>query len=190
MSLQQQKLPSPPPLPALNLSSQFDNIRDSSPTIRQIQDLQNSIDRECLAHSDHNNGADPTLSSGTVVQITPYLSSPLVQWRGADSDLFWEVQLRALIAALALLLHIGVTELTAEPHDQLRRNIAGRFNHVVNISTSSLEDRMSKANAHYLVRLAAQYFWLFKRAQPLPDALPLPILGLVMAGVSMVSLEP
>lgn len=170
-----------------DVGAQFALLRELKPTIQQVADLQKAIDLECLAHTDESGTADQTLSSGTALDITLYLSSSLVQWRGAASDVSWDVQLRALVAALALLLHKGMRELTAEPHDQLRRNIAARFNDVVNFSTSSLEDRMSKVNALYLIRLVGQYFSLLKRSQPLSDALPLPVLGLVMAGASMVS---
>lgn len=186
MSLQQQQShPPAPPAALLTLSSQFWGLRELSPTVQQLVELQDSTDQECLAHTQHGHGADAALSSGTIVEITLYLSSPLVRCHGADSHVFREVQLRALIAAFALLLHTGVTELTAATHDQLRRNLANRFNDVSNVHASSLEDRMGKATASYLIRLAAQYFWLFKRAQPLTDALPFPVLGLVVAGVSM-----
>ncbi len=188
MSPQQQQILTPSLSATSDLAAQFALLRDLIPTVQQLADLQKAIDRECLAHTEACPTGNPAPSSGTVLEIALYLSSPLVQWHGTASDVSWDMQLRALVAALALLLHQGVRELTAEPHDGLRRNIAARFNDIVNFSTSSLEHRMSKVNAFYLIRLVNQYFSLFKRAQPLSDALPLPVLGLVMAGASMVSL--
>ncbi|KAI4090550.1 MAG: hypothetical protein LQ344_004691 [Seirophora lacunosa] len=185
MSLRQQRSQPPEKAAGLSLSGQFWALRDLSPTVQQLLELQHLIDRECLAHTQHSNGADPALSSGTVVEITLYLSSPLVKCHGADSYVFLEIQLRALIAAFALLLHVGVTDLTPAPHDQLRRNLAHRFNDLVNAPASSREDHMGKATASYLIRLVGQYFSLFKRAQPLSDALPFPVLALVAAGASM-----
>ncbi|KAI4188321.1 MAG: hypothetical protein LQ346_005333 [Caloplaca aetnensis] len=187
MSPQQQQMLTPSLSATSDLAAQFALLRDLIPTVQQLADLRKAIDQECLAHTEDCPTRNPALSSGTVVEIALYLSSSLVQWQGTASDVSWDVQLRALVAALALLLHQGARNLTAEPHESLRRNIAARFNDIVNFSTSSLEDRMSKVNAFYLIRLINQYFSLFKRAQPLSDALPLPVIGLVMAGASMVS---
>ncbi|KAL8748491.1 MAG: hypothetical protein Q9184_007263 [Pyrenodesmia sp. 2 TL-2023] len=185
MSLQQQQPGPSSPSARSDVGAQFALLRELKPTVQQVADLGKAIDLDCLAHTAEGDTGDRTVSCGTILEITLYLSSSLVQWRGTASDVSWDVQLRALVAALSLLLHKGVRELTGEPHDQLRRNIAARFNDIVNFSTSSVEDRMSKVNALYLIRLIGQYFSLFKRAEPLSDALPFPILGLVMAGASM-----
>lgn len=97
--------------------------------------------------------------------------------------------LRALVAALALLHCNGLTRLTAKSYDELRRNIADRFIDIVNgrrKSHMSLEDRMWKANALFLIRLADQYSSLIERAQPLVDALGVLLLGLVLDGACIV----
>ena len=160
---------------------------DENPTIGKLLHLQTLIDRECLHRSTDHGFRDADLAHGTIIQITLYLSSQLLQWSGPDSDIFREAQLRALVAAFALLHHSGVEKLTNEPFDQLRKNIAGRYKDIINVAESTLESRMRKANALYLIRLAAQYFSLIKRADPVKDSLVLPILGLVLVGASVVS---
>ncbi|KAL9030415.1 MAG: hypothetical protein Q9180_006909, partial [Flavoplaca navasiana] len=170
-----------------SLADQLERFNIASPTIAELSDFQRCIEQECLLRS-INPDAHSNASTGTVVQITLYLSGPVLQWSDAQSGRFRDLQLRTLVAAFALLLHIGLTELTAEPHDQLRSNIAARFNDIVDgrrASQMSLEERMRHADALYLIRLVAQYFSSIKRAQPLSDAVSIPILGLVLAGASV-----
>ncbi|KAL8896075.1 MAG: hypothetical protein Q9192_003280 [Flavoplaca navasiana] len=170
-----------------SLADQLERFNIASPTIAELLDFQKCIEHECLLRSINPN-AHTTASTGTVVQITLYLSGPVLQWSDPQSGRFRDLQLRTLVAAFALLHHSGLTELTAEPHDQLRSNIAARFNDIVDgrrASQMSLEERMRHADALYLIRLVAQYFSLIKRAQPLSDAVSIPILGLVLAGASV-----
>ncbi|KAL9599701.1 MAG: hypothetical protein Q9219_003689 [cf. Caloplaca sp. 3 TL-2023] len=167
-----------------NLNDHLERLIVGNPTVGQLSEINKLIDRECLLRSRQGANPDSTLSSGSLIEIVLHLSKPLLRWLGADSDIFRETQARALISALALLHHTGVTELSASPHDELRRNIAGRFNDIVNAPRTSLENRIRRANALYCIRLAAQYFSLIKRAQPLSEALTIPVLGLVMAGAS------
>ena len=174
--------------PRRSLADRLEKLNTEHPTTADLADFQKALGQECLLRCLQPN-ANPTVSSGTLLQVTLYLSGPLLQWTDAQSGSFRDLQLRALVAALALLHHSGLTELTAEPHDQLRLNIAARFNEIIDgrsPSQMSLEHRMRKADARYLVRLAAQYFSLIKRAQPLSDAVPIPIIGLVLAGASIV----
>ncbi|KAL8847263.1 MAG: hypothetical protein Q9221_007687 [Calogaya cf. arnoldii] len=173
----------------ISLADRLERFNIASPSTYELSEFKKSLDQECLLRSLHPN-AHSTVSTGTVVQITLYLSGQLLQWSDAESGMFRDLQLRALVAALALLHHSGLTELTAEPHDQLRLNIAARFNDIIDgrrASRTTLQDRMRKADALYLIRLAAQYFSLIKRAQPLSDAVPIPIIGLVLAGASIAS---
>ncbi|KAL8708755.1 MAG: hypothetical protein Q9220_006397 [cf. Caloplaca sp. 1 TL-2023] len=168
------------------LSEQFEQIRNRSPSVHEISGFQKTIDQACLIRLQTPDTAH-TLSCGTLVEIAVYLSGRLLQWSGADSGKYRECQLRTLVAALALLHHSGLTELSAEPHHQLRSNIAERFNDIVDgrrTSQLTAEDRKRKSDALYLIRLVSQYFSLIKNSQPLSDALPIPILGLVLAGTS------
>jgi len=163
---------------------QLQRLRDGSPSVQELVNVQRAIDRECLRPS-QDNSAEP----GDLVQITLCLSRQLLQWSDPESGKYRESQLRALIAALALLHRNGLTQLTARPYDELRMNIADRFADIVDgrrRSQMSLEDRMWNANALYLIRLVDQYFSLIKRAQPLADALAIPLLGLVLDGACIV----
>lgn len=171
-----------------SLAGKLERFSIASPTIVELSDFRKCIEQQCLLRC-IDPKANATVSTSTIVQTTLYLSGSLLQWSDSQSGQFRDIQLRALVAALALLHHSGLTELTAEPHDQLRSNIAARFNDIIDgrrASRSTLEDRMRKADALYLIRLAAQYFSLIKRAQPISDAAPIPILGLVFAGASIV----
>ncbi|KAL8994326.1 MAG: hypothetical protein Q9169_005674 [Polycauliona sp. 2 TL-2023] len=170
-----------------SLADRLERFNIASPTTSELSDFLRLIEQECLLRSIKPN-ARVTVSTGTIVQTALYLSGSLLQWSDPQSGRFRDLQLRALVAAFALLHHSGLTELTAEPYEELRLNIAARFNDIIDgrrASQMSLEDRMRKADALYLIRLAAQYFSLIKRAQPLSDAAPVPILGLVLAGASV-----
>ncbi|KAL8704700.1 MAG: hypothetical protein Q9201_002162 [Fulgogasparrea decipioides] len=159
------------------------------PTVQELLGLQRLLDNECLSRF-RNPNDEPGVPTGVLVQITLCVSGRLVDWSGPLSGRLREVQLRALVGALALLHHNGLTALASEPYDELRMNIANRFNDIVDgrrNSGLSLEDRMRKANALYLIRLVAQYFSLIRRAQPLSDALSIPIIGLVLAGAGIAS---
>lgn len=181
-----------PPLIDSNLGTLFERLQTRSPTIHELQDFRIALDLECSlrlrdSHVDTSSG----ISSGTLIAITLYFSGPLLLWRGSDSGRYLEVQLRALVGALALLHHCGVTGLAGEVHDQLRTNIAGRFNDIIDgrrASQLNIEERKRKSDALYLIRLADQYFSLLKRAQPWSDAVSIPVLGLVLAGASIVSI--
>ncbi|KAI4098527.1 MAG: hypothetical protein L6R37_006460 [Teloschistes peruensis] len=170
-----------------DLYSLFERLQTRNPTHRELLDLKNAIDRECSLRL-RNNPIARESSSGTLIGIALYLSGPLLQWRGSDSDRYLELQLRALVGSLGLVHHCGVTGLSGDVHDQLRTNIASRFNGIIDGRRNSqltLEERKSRAETLYLIRLADQTFSLFIRAQPLSDALSVPIIGLVFAGAAI-----
>lgn len=171
----------------LSVLADYD-LNNKNPTLRQLVDLHRALNRECVHRSSHTGSPDPDLAYGTIIQLAVYLSSQLLQCDGPSSDIFREIQLRALIAALALLLHTEITKLAPPRYDELRTNIAGRFSDIVKVPTSDLQSRMRKANAHFLIRLAAQYFSLIKRAEPLTDVLIPSVLGLVLVGATVVGL--
>ncbi|KAL8810971.1 MAG: hypothetical protein Q9200_002161 [Gallowayella weberi] len=167
-------------------SAWLERFNSASPTAQELSKFSHALNHHCLLRSLDPAG-EPTVSTGTLIQITLYLSGPLLQGNDRQSGRFRAVQHGALVAAFALLHHNGLTTLTGVVHDQLRRNIADRFNDVVRASLTGLEDRIRKAEALYAVRLVAQYFALIKRDQPLTEALAIPIIGLVLAGASIAS---
>ena len=168
---------------------QLDNR--GSPSLLELLALQEAIDEECLQRSQNVTSVTQRhdQSSDTFVRLAVYLSKPLLQCGDPSSGIFRETQLRALVATLALLHHNEVTTLNPEPYDALRRNISARFADIVDTrreSQQTFAGRLHRATTLYLIRLASQYFSLFKCSQPLADALPIPILGLILTGASVV----
>ena len=173
------------------LADRLERFKVQSPSSLDLLELGKALDVECLLRS-REGGNHDVASNGTLLDITLYISGPLLQWRGSDSGRFRNTQLRTLVAALALLHHAGLTELNADPYDRLRIRIANQFNDIVDgrrDSQLSLEDRMRKENALYLIRLVAQYFSLLRRAQALDEALSIPVIGLALASASIVSVS-
>ncbi|KAL8868784.1 MAG: hypothetical protein Q9174_004755, partial [Haloplaca sp. 1 TL-2023] len=169
------------------LADRLERLQNRSPSSLDLLEFGRVLDVECLLRSREGEHHD-VASNGTLLEIALCLSGPLLQWRGSDSGRFRNLQLRALVAALALLHHTGLTDLNADPYDRLRINIANQFNNIVGgDSQLRLEDRMRKENALYLIRLVAQYFSLLRRAQALDEAISIPIIGLALAGASMAS---
>lgn len=128
-------------------------------------------------------------SPDLIKRVALYLSGPLIQVETLGSSIYRIHQLRALIAALALLDYLNVEELHAEPYGEMRLNIANRFNDIVDgrrPSQATLTERTRYVEAMFLVRLAAQYFSLFKRRESVAEALFVPVLGLVLTGASVV----
>ncbi|KAL9031616.1 MAG: hypothetical protein Q9196_000373 [Gyalolechia fulgens] len=156
-------------------------LDNENPTVEQLLDLHRAIERECSHRSSHAGRPDPNLAYGTIIQLIKYLSSPLLACNGPISDIFRETQLRALIAALALLLHTEITKIAQPRYVELRGNLASRFSDIKKVATSDLHSQIRKANALFLIRLAAQYFSLIKRLERVQDVLLPSILGLVLA---------
>ena len=80
-------------------------------------------------------------------------------------------------------------ELYAEAYNELRVNIANRFTDIADgrrPSQATLTEKTRYVEAMFLIRLAAQYFWLFRRRGPVAEALVVPVLGLVLTGASVV----
>ena len=129
-------------------------------------------------------------SPDLIKRVARWLSGPLNQVETSGSSIYRIHQLRAFIAALALLHHLNVEELHAEPYNEMRVNIANRFNDIADgrrLSHATLTERTRYVEAMFLIRLAAQYFSLFKRRGPVAEALFVPVLGLVLTGASVVS---
>ncbi|KAL8798156.1 MAG: hypothetical protein Q9182_006907 [Xanthomendoza sp. 2 TL-2023] len=170
-----------------SLAAWLERFNSESPTAQELSKFYGALKHQCLLRS-LDPDAEPTVSTGTLVRITEYLSGPLLQGSDPQSGRFRGVQLRALVAAFALLHHNGVTTLIAERYDRLRDNIADRFSDIVDgRRATQLEEQIRRAEALYTIRLVAQYFALIKRDQPLPEAWATPIIGLVLAGASIAS---
>ena len=165
-----------------------------SPAPRQLTHLQLLLDDECLRHSSDAASSFRSVDDtpDLIGQIAEYLSGPLHQVENLESSGNRIQQLRALVASLALLHHLGVEELHPRSYNRLRQNILDRYK-------ESNGRRPSKANPEqvirhvtklYLVKLVAQYFSLFRRSGPRHEAFIAPVLGLVLAGASIVRKTP
>ena len=161
------------------------------PTTQELLELQKALHIECLRQSSsaellvHQSDYTPD----DVKRLARYLSGPLVETENWESSGYRIRLLRVLVAALALLHHLGVEELHAEPYKELRQRIADRFRDIVygrRQSRRTAAGLLQYIQALFLIRLAAQYFSLFKRRQPSAEALAIPVLGLVLTGASLV----
>ena len=174
------------------LKSLFLRLHESgSPTLLDLVQLRSLLDHECLRHWD-TSALSPRLvdyAPDLIKRIAIYLSGPISQVEDLESSAYRIQQLRALVAALALLHHLNVQELHDDPYNRLRLNITDRFNDIAHgrrRSRSTLTQKHRHIESLYLIRLVAQYFSLFRRSSG-PEALAVPVLGLILTGASVVS---
>ena len=172
-----------------SLKSLFLELCESgSPAPQDLLRLRALLDHECLRRSSGREPADYT--PDLIKRTALYLSGPLNEVETFESSVYRIHQIRTLIAALALLHHLEVEELHAEPYNVLRLNIAARFSDIVDGRRQSQVTSAETARyvtSLYLCRLAAQYFSLFKRRGPKAEVLFVPVLGLALTGASIVS---
>ena len=177
------------------LRSLFERLHNSgSPAYQDLVQLKETLDGECwqVCEATASTFRSGDYTSDLIKRIAVYLSGPLNQVEDLESSRYRILQLRTLIAALALLHHLGVEELHAEPYSRLRLNISDRFSDIAHgrrRSQSLAIEKNRRATALYLVRLAAQYFSLFKRSLPRAEALVEPVLGLILTGASIVNIS-
>lgn len=180
---------------SVTLRSLFLSLKDSgSPEAQDLLLLQLLLDQESLRHwNDGPSYPRPMRSNSDLVKnIALYLSGPLFQVEGVESSECRIQQLRAFVASLALLHHMGIKELHNDPYRQLRLNILDRFTDIGygrRRSTTTPAQKHLHISALYLIRLAAQYFSLFQRSGNTAEALIAPVLGLALTGASIVGEE-
>ena len=163
-----------------------------SPTIRQFYDLLLILDRKCLQHAT-DTVLEPAQDSAseveTVVELAMFLSGPLSQCGYPSTFLFQEIQLRALVASLALLQHNGVHTLDSDVYDRLRlKNISAKFQKLafqLN-RTTKLADRIRCAPNVYLVQLASQYVSFIDRGDSPWSSVFGPTLDILFSAISLV----
>ena len=163
-----------------------------SPTIRQIYDLRLILDRKCLQHAT-DTVMEPAQDSAseveTLVELAIFLSGPLNQCGYPAASLFQEIQLRALVASLALLQHNGVHTLESDVYDKLRlKNISARFQKLAFQldRTSELAERIRYAPNVYLVQLASQYVSFIHRGDSPWSSVFGPTLDILFSAISLV----
>lgn len=140
----------------------------ASTTTRQLYDLYSELNQECLRQATDialNPAQDSTSEVESVAELAVYLSGSLNRCGHPGRSLFQEIQLRALIASLALLQHNGVNILSPDLYDRLRlRNLSAMFQDIAFQQPSkTLADRVHYAPNPYLVQLASHYVSFFRR---------------------------
>ena len=162
-----------------------------SPAPRQLTHIQLLLDDECLRHSSNPGSSFQSIDDtpDLIGQIAEYLSGPLSQVENLESSGNRIQQLRALVASLALLHHLGVKELHSGSYLRLRQNISNRYIEITNgrgPSKATPEQNIRHKTNLYLIMLVAQYFSLFRQSGPRHKAFIAPVLGLVLTGASIV----
>ena len=141
----------------------------ASTTTRQLYDLLSELNQECLRHATDvalDPAQDSTSEVESVAELAVYLSGSLNRCGHPGRSLFQEIQLRALIASLALLRHNRVNTLSPDLYDKLRlRNLSAMFQDIAFHlqSSTTLADRIRYAPNPYLVQLASHYVSFFRR---------------------------
>lgn len=162
---------------------------NSSPTIRELYDLQIELDYQCL-----QSAADTDLRPiryaksdvNSVVGIAVFLSSSLSLARYPGTFLFQEVQLRALVSCLALLRYHAVESLNPAQWDTLRSNIASLFHQISYQPKSTLPEAIRYLSNVYLVQLVSQYLSFIRRGDAVLPSVVGPIVKIFFASVSIV----
>ena len=161
-------------------------------TDHELHDLRIHLDQECLYLSPRTE-ADPgrkAIPVETITKLALYLSGPLVQSIHPGSTLYRERQMRALVSSLTLLYYKKVDKLHPDSWNKLWRNIADRFNDIVNQQREHealTVDKIHHFTSLYLIKLASLWASLFKPSEPVYRSLISPIFQIIFAGYSIVS---
>ncbi|KAL9127791.1 MAG: hypothetical protein Q9217_003397 [Psora testacea] len=156
-----------------------------------LYELQVAIDHECLRQlsgiqlDDSNQHSD----RASLVELALRLSKPLHQFGYADTAVMCSVQLRSLIAVLALLHHKGLCSLDPELWNQLSDNVVELFRKVTfepeSSRNKSLNNRIRHAPNVYLILLTAQYISFWQRGDSFRASIVTPAFDVMFAGFSL-----
>lgn len=162
----------------------------ASTTTRRLYDLLSELNQECLRHATNialDPAQDSTSEVGSVAELAVFLSGSLNQCGYPGRSLFQEIQLRALIASLALLQHNGVTTLNADVHDRLMlKNISATFSNIVFQRHSTLAERIRATPNTYLIHLASQYASFIKRGDSPWPSIFAPTMNIFFSALALV----
>ena len=193
------------PIPDNTLNTSFKNIlprqlsKDliasfdipSSPSIRELCDLQVELDHQILQKvAGIESETDATWEANLAKGAALILSGPMVECGHEARSEFQQIQLRALISSLALLHRTGVAALDSNPWDKLRiENIPARFQNIAYQMKSNLSiaERILHAPNVYLIQLASQYMSFFRRGDSVVPSLVGPAVKIIFATISIVS---
>lgn len=166
-------------------------------TPRDLYDLQVELDHQCLqlvvttdaiTNAQVGTTEDLDLARACDQAFAERLSSSLNQSGHSGRYVFQEVQLRALVASLALLHHSGVHTMKPESWDKLKANISAWFNDITFQirGESSLADKTRHTSNIYLVQLAWQYLSFIQRGDSKLPSVVGPAVKILFASISVV----
>lgn len=161
-------------------------------TDHQLRDLRIDLDQECLYPLPSTEAVPgrQAIPVETITKLALYLSGPLVQSIHPGSTLYRERQMRALVSSLTLLYYKQVDKLHPDSWNKLWRNIADRYNDIVNQQREHKAltvDKIHHFSSLYLIRLASLWASLFEPSEPVYRSLISPIFQIIFAGYSIVS---
>ena len=163
------------------------------PTIRELYDLRDELDYQCLQTAADTNLRPTRFAKSdvnSVVGIAIFLASPLSLARFPGTFLFQEVQLRTLISCLALLHYHAVEALYPAQLDKLRTNVMTFFQQISfqprSPSKSNLAEAIRYAPNVYLIQLVSQYLSFIRRGDSVLPSVVGPIVRIFFASVSLV----
>ena len=157
----------------------------SSPTSRELYDLQVELDHQCLQHAAGIESEHDVISEANWAKAAALkLSEPLNEVQHPGSSKFYEIQFRALIASLALLNHIGVVALDQSPYNKLKDALTARYQTKPH---TTLSDKMGHTTNYYLIQLASQYMSFIPRGDSVVPLIAGPVIKIGFASLAIVS---
>ena len=178
---------------AADLAPHIAHLRNTrAPKLHTLLEVQILLDNECWRHSRNSSASrdDLDYSPDDVMEIAEYMSATRSRVESSESWDYRIQQLRTLVAALGLLHQMDVKELHVQSYTELRQNILDRFHEIISGRRQSRAINAESTlymTALFLVRLAAQYFSLFRRYGSKVEAFLAPVLGLALTGASIAS---
>ena len=162
----------------------------TSPSPRELYALQVELDHQSLQRaagvdSEH----DLTSEANSAKAAALILSGPLNECGHSTRFEFQQIQLRALIASLALLQHSGVATLDQAPWEKLKDELAARFQRIsYQISScKTLAEKMLYTPSIYLIQLASLYMSFIRRGEAVVPLVAGPLVQIFFATISIVS---
>lgn len=160
----------------------------TSPTKRELYNLQVELDHQCLQHAAGVESEHDVISEANYAkEASLKLSEPLNEVRHHGSSRFYQVQFRALIASLALLNHIGVAALDQAPWNRLQEALTRRYRLIATTRDTTLSENMTHTTNLYLLQLASQYMSFIPRGDSVVPLIAGPAMKIVFATLAIVS---
>ena len=163
-----------------------------------LEDITRILWHECLCwkyenHGDLLTGQDAgafrhTLKNSQTSQLVVILASCLVRSISPSSHYERELQSKALLSALALLHAQGASALQAAFYDEMRAQLAARFQDLQGVpgqkAVFSVET-VRKVQCGYYLCLGAEYAKNFRRAEPVVVSVVSSVVSLLTVGASI-----